>query len=136
MRHRRLSCSAYRQVIGSACTGGRAPLVSRLSARTIGARKARTLLLATGSVVICLWLFLFTWVGWRRRRHGGGGASTAEAWGELFHPSQRHVQLERERQLVLRDDVESGAPHSSVDLDSGKAVIRPVPSATSRYDAP
>ncbi|WP_260474828.1 DUF6191 domain-containing protein [Streptomyces sp. WAC 05379] len=55
---------------------------------------------------------------------GGGGASTAEAWGELFHPSQRHVQQERERQLVLRDDAESGAPPSSVDLDSGKAVIR------------
>ncbi|WP_367657963.1 DUF6191 domain-containing protein [Streptomyces sp. TG1A-8] len=94
------------------------------------------LLLATGSVVICLWLFLFTWVGWRRRRYGGGGASTAEAWGELFHPSQRHVQQERERQLVLRDDAESGAPPSSVDLDSGKAVIRPVQGATSRYDAP
>ncbi|MGW6732258.1 DUF6191 domain-containing protein [Streptomyces sp. NPDC055013] len=94
------------------------------------------LLLATGSVVIFLWLFLFTWVGWRRRRHGGGGASTAEAWAELFHPSQRHVQQERERQLALRDDADSGAPPSSVDLDSGKAVIRPVQSATSRYDAP
>ncbi|MFB6878684.1 DUF6191 domain-containing protein [Streptomyces sp. NPDC056323] len=93
------------------------------------------LFLAIGSVVIFLWLFLFAWVGWRRRRHGGG-ASTAEAWAELFHPSQRHVQQERERQLVLRDDADSGAPPSSVDLDSGKAVIRPVQSATSRYDAP
>ncbi|MFD9574548.1 hypothetical protein ACFWBI_32595 [Streptomyces sp. NPDC059982] len=42
MRHRRLSRLSYRQVIGSASTGGRPPLVSRLSARTIGARKART----------------------------------------------------------------------------------------------
>ncbi|MEE1767628.1 DUF6191 domain-containing protein [Streptomyces sp. JV185] len=93
------------------------------------------LLLATSSVVIFLWLFLFTWVGWRRRRHGGGGASTAEAWGELFHPSQRHVQQERERQLVLRDDAESGAPPSSVDLDSGKAVIRPVQRAAALHDS-
>ncbi|MGW2426826.1 DUF6191 domain-containing protein [Streptomyces sp. NPDC001709] len=94
------------------------------------------LLLTTGSVVICLWLILFTWVGWRRRRHGGGGVSSAVAWGELLHPSQRHVQQERERQLVLRDDAESGAPLSSIDLDSGKAVIRPAQSATSRYDGP
>ncbi|WP_346186049.1 DUF6191 domain-containing protein [Streptomyces osmaniensis] len=94
------------------------------------------LLLATGSVAICLWLFLFTWVGWRRRRHGGGGKSTAKAWGELFHPSQRHVEQERERQLLLRDDAESGAPPSHVDLDSGKAVVRLVQSATSRHDAP
>lgn len=92
------------------------------------------MLVATGSVVIFLWLVLFTWAGWRRRQHGGG-ASTAEAWGELFHPSQRHVQQERERQLVLRDDAESGAPPSSVDLDSGKAVIRPLRSPTSRTDA-
>ncbi|GLV87537.1 hypothetical protein Slala03_72260 [Streptomyces lavendulae subsp. lavendulae] len=90
----------------------------------------------TGGVVIFLWLFLFAWVGWRRRRHGGGGASTTEAWAGLFHPSQRHVQQERERQLALRDDADSGAPPSSVDLDSGKAVIRPAQSATSRNDAP
>ncbi|MGA5207959.1 DUF6191 domain-containing protein [Streptomyces variegatus] len=44
----------------------------------------------------------------------------------MFQPSQRHVQQERERQLVLRDDAESGAPPSSVDLDAGKAVIRPL----------
>ncbi|WP_221889298.1 DUF6191 domain-containing protein [Streptomyces sp. WAC 01325] len=98
--------------------------------------RRKPLLLATGSVVICLWLFLFTWVGWRRRTDGGGGASTAEAWGELFQPSQRHVQQERERQLVLRHDAEAGAPPSSVDLDAGKAVIVLVRSATSRYDAP
>jgi hypothetical protein len=91
------------------------------------------LLFLTVGVVIVLWLVLFTWVGWRRRKHGGGGASTAVAWGELFHPSQRHVQQERERQLVLRDDAESGAPPGSVDLASGKAVIRPVRSTTSRH---
>ncbi|MEU9287833.1 DUF6191 domain-containing protein [Streptomyces sp. NPDC048275] len=62
--------------------------------------------------------------------------SAAEAWGELFHPSQRHVQQEPERQLVLRDDAESGAPPSSVDLDSGKAAIHPMRSPMSRHDAP
>ncbi|MCX5345963.1 DUF6191 domain-containing protein [Streptomyces atratus] len=97
--------------------------------------RRESLLLTIGSAVIALWLVLFAWVGWRRRKHGGG-ASTTEAWGELFHPSQRHVQQERERQLVLRDDAESGAPPSSVDLDSGKAVIRPMRSLTSRHDAP
>ncbi|MER5295813.1 DUF6191 domain-containing protein [Streptomyces pharetrae] len=136
MRHRRLSCLSYRQVIGSACTGRCARLSADCQHEPSVPGRREPLLLATGSVVICLWLILFTWVGWRRRRHGGGGASTAEAWGELFHPSQRHVQQERERQLVLRDDAESGAPPSSVDLDSGKAVIRPAQSATSKYDAP
>lgn len=33
MRHHRLSCLSYHQVIGAACTGGCAPLVSRLSAK-------------------------------------------------------------------------------------------------------
>ncbi|MEU0833492.1 DUF6191 domain-containing protein [Streptomyces sp. NPDC005969] len=112
------------------------PVVSRLPAGNLGAQRREPLLLVAGSVVIALWLVLFMWVGWRRRKRGGGGASTAEAWSELFHPSQRHVQQERERQLVLRDDAESGAPPSSVDLDSGKAVIRPMRSPTSRHDAP
>ncbi|MET4921346.1 DUF6191 domain-containing protein [Streptomyces sp. PSRA5] len=71
-----------------------------------------------------LWLFFFAWVGWRRRRHGGAGGTATEAWNELFQPSHRHVQEERERRLALRDDTESGAPRSTVDLDSGKAVIR------------
>ncbi|MFC5959056.1 DUF6191 domain-containing protein [Streptomyces pratens] len=93
------------------------------------------LLLTIGSIVIALWLVLFTWVGWRRRKHGGGGASAVEALAELFHPSQRHVQQERERQLVLRDDADSGAPPSSVDLDSGKAFIRPRQGCASRHDA-
>ncbi|MFF9480154.1 DUF6191 domain-containing protein [Streptomyces sp. NPDC014733] len=75
-------------------------------------------------VLIVLWLALFTWAGWRRRTHGGGGTPAVQTWGELFHPSQRHVQQERERQLVLRDDADSGAPPHSVDLDSGTAFIR------------
>nr|WP_222852404.1 DUF6191 domain-containing protein [Streptomyces piniterrae] len=62
---------------------------------------------------------------WRRRKFGARGA-TSGAWDELFQPSRQHVQEERERRLVLRDDAESGAPpRSSVDLHTGVAVIRP-----------
>ncbi|MFD0224423.1 DUF6191 domain-containing protein [Streptomyces hirsutus] len=103
--------------------------------KTSASRRQHPLLLTIGSIVIALWLVLFTWVGWRRRKHGGGGASAVEAWDELFRPSQRHVQQERERQLVLRDDADSGAPPSSVDLDSGKAFIRPGQGRASRHDA-
>ncbi|MCX5107050.1 DUF6191 domain-containing protein [Streptomyces sp. NBC_00378] len=130
MRHHRLSCLSYHQVIGAACTGGCAPLVSRLSAKhrcPEGENPCSLRLAVSLSSYGCSSLC---------GSAGGGGASAAEAWGELFHPSQRHVQQERERQLVLRDDAESGAPPSSVDLDSGKAVIRLVQSPTSRYEAP
>ncbi|MFE1176400.1 DUF6191 domain-containing protein [Streptomyces sp. NPDC058773] len=99
-------------------------------------RRRESVFFAIASVVIALWLLLFTWAGWQRRKHGGGGATAAGAWGELFQPSQRHVQQERERQLALRDDTASGAPPNSVDLDSGKAVIRPVRSPASKHDAP
>ncbi|WP_446750437.1 DUF6191 domain-containing protein [Streptomyces sp. AC1-42T] len=75
------------------------------------------------------------WVGRRRRKHGGGGASAVETWGELFHPSQRHVRQERERQLTCRDDADSGAPPNSVDFDSGKAFIRLGQGRASRPDA-
>ncbi|MFE6740816.1 DUF6191 domain-containing protein [Streptomyces tubercidicus] len=79
-------------------------------------------------MVAVLWVLLFAWVCWRRRKFGGGGA-TSGAWDELFQPSQQHVQEEKERQLLLRNDTESGAPpRSSVDLHSGIAVIRPEPS--------
>ncbi|UYB45084.1 DUF6191 domain-containing protein [Streptomyces sp. Je 1-4] len=72
-------------------------------------------------------MLLFAWVIRRRRKFGGGGA-TSGAWDELFQPSQQHVQEEKERRLVLRDDAESGAPpRSTVDLQSGLAVIRPEP---------
>ncbi|MEU5980596.1 DUF6191 domain-containing protein [Streptomyces sp. NPDC047315] len=49
--------------------------------------------------------------------------------------SRTHLTA-RDHKHLLRDDAESCAPPSSVDLDSGKAVIRPAQSATSRYDAP
>ncbi|MFF8715046.1 DUF6191 domain-containing protein [Streptomyces sp. NPDC015184] len=94
------------------------------------------MLLTIGGIVIVLWVVLFAWAGRRRRKYGGGGASAVETWGEVFHPSQRHVQQERERRLVLRDDADSGAPPNSVDLDSGKAFIRPGQDRASRHDAP
>lgn len=91
------------------------------------------MLLTTCGAAVFLWPALFARAGRRRRRHGGGG-SAAGAWGELFQPSQRHVLEERERRLTVRDDAASGAPPSTVDLDSGKAVIRPLRSPTSTSD--
>lgn len=110
MRHHRLSCLSYHQVIGAACTGGCAPLVSRLSAKhrcPEGENPCSLRLAVSLSSYGCSSLC---------GSAGGGGASAAEAWGELFHPSQRHVQQERERQLVLRDDAESGAPPALLTL--------------------
>ncbi|MEE1753002.1 DUF6191 domain-containing protein [Streptomyces sp. SP18CS02] len=54
------------------------------------------------------------------------------------HPLLRHGASSsiRHSGTCNRDDAESGAPPSSVDLDSGKAVIRPAQSATTKYDAP
>ncbi|WP_127149035.1 DUF6191 domain-containing protein [Streptomyces lydicus] len=83
--------------------------------------------LTVAGAVVALWTLLFAWVIWRRRKFGGGGAASG-AWDELFQPSQQHVQEEKERRLALRDDAESGAPpRSTVDLQSGLAVIRPDP---------
>ncbi|MFG2222603.1 DUF6191 domain-containing protein [Streptomyces sp. NPDC048644] len=85
------------------------------------------MLLTVAGVVAALWVLLFVWAGRRRRKFGGGGA-TSGAWDELFQPSRQHVQEEKERRLALRDDAKSAAPpRSSVDLHSGVAVIRPEP---------
>ncbi|KOG41994.1 hypothetical protein ADK74_18375 [Streptomyces decoyicus] len=78
-------------------------------------------------VIVALWVLLFAWAGRRRRKYGGGGA-TSGPWDELFQPSRQHVQEEKERRLTLRDDTKSGAPpRGSVDLHSGTAVMRPEP---------
>ncbi|MGP3691226.1 DUF6191 domain-containing protein [Streptomyces sp. IBSNAI002] len=62
----------------------------------------------------------------RRRGKSAGGNALAGPWDELFHPSRQMVRHEKERQLTLRDDVESAAPPGSVvDLQAGTAVIRP-----------
>lgn len=84
------------------------------------------MLMTVGLVAVLLWIVLFAWVSWHRRRFGGGGAANTEALAEVFHPSRRHVQEQKERHLTLRDDTDSGAPPgSTVDLDSGTAVVRP-----------
>lgn len=78
-------------------------------------------------MIVAVWVLLFAWAGMRRRKYGGGGA-TSGPWDEPFQPSRQHAQEEKERHLVLRDDTQSGAPpRSSVDLHSGTAVMRPEP---------
>ncbi|MCY0932332.1 DUF6191 domain-containing protein [Streptomyces sp. H27-H1] len=90
--------------------------------------------------VLCtaLFLLLVVWA-YRRRGKSAGGSALTGPWDELFHPSRQLAQQEKERQLVLRDDAETGAPPgSTVDLQSGTAVIRmgeekqkpPLPSTT------
>ncbi|MGW2329186.1 DUF6191 domain-containing protein [Streptomyces sp. NPDC001700] len=86
------------------------------------------MLMTAGIAAGALWIVLFAWVIWHRRRFGGGGAASTEALAEVFHPSRRHVQEQKDRQLALRDDADSGTPPgSSVDLDAGTAVVRPRP---------
>ncbi|MEU6237763.1 DUF6191 domain-containing protein [Kitasatospora sp. NPDC047058] len=69
------------------------------------------------------------WIYWRRRKPGIGAASTNSMMGELhtlFSPSRQHVNEEKERRLVLRDDADAGTPlDRRVDLDSGHVVVRP-----------
>ncbi|MDX6209807.1 MAG: hypothetical protein QOF82_2946 [Frankiales bacterium] len=43
---------------------------------------------------------------------------------ELFHPSAKHVEEQRQTETMLRDDEESGDPPLGIDLDAGRAVIR------------
>jgi hypothetical protein len=43
---------------------------------------------------------------------------------ELFQPSVRHLEEQRQAERMLRDDDESGDPPLGIDLDAGKAVIR------------
>ncbi|NYI07835.1 DUF6191 domain-containing protein [Allostreptomyces psammosilenae] len=74
-----------------------------------------------------LWMERRGWIYYRRRKAGVGAASAAGLIDELnvlFTPSQRVVQEEKQRQLSLRDDTDSGAPpHRRIDLDSGRAVV-------------
>jgi hypothetical protein len=43
---------------------------------------------------------------------------------ELFHPSTKHVEEQRQTETMLRDDEESGGPPLGIDLDAGTAVFR------------
>ena len=74
-------------------------------------------------LIIGLWGVLFRYT--YRWRGKGSGAVSASVVDEVFHPSRRIVHMERERQLVLREDPESGAPpRTSIDLELGKAIVR------------
>jgi hypothetical protein len=50
---------------------------------------------------------------------------------ELFHPSARHQEKQRQEETMRRDDEDSGEPPLGIDLDAGTAVfrmpIRPTP---------
>ena len=43
---------------------------------------------------------------------------------ELFHPSTKHVEEQRQSERMLRVDEESGDPPLGIDLDAGTAVLR------------
>ena len=43
---------------------------------------------------------------------------------ELFHPSTKHVEEQRQTERMLRVDEESGDPPLGIDLDAGTAVLR------------
>ena len=49
----------------------------------------------------------------------GAGAGVFGGFDEVFHPSGRFVQEERDRRHALVDDVGSGAPPLGVDLQKG-----------------
>ncbi|MEU6351257.1 DUF6191 domain-containing protein [Streptomyces sp. NPDC047072] len=63
---------------------------------------------------------------WRNAgRQGQVSATGFEQLHAALSPGKQHELKERQSSLVMRDDEEDGAPpHSTVDLTSGKAVIR------------
>lgn len=68
-----------------------------------------------------LFLLVGVWfVRWinRRRRESSGFAGNFEVL-EVFHPSQRHVSEEVQRQRLTKQDDGDAAP--PLDLDSGRA---------------
>ncbi len=63
---------------------------------------------------------------WRNAaRQGQVSATGFEQLHAALSPGKQNELKERQSALVMRDDEEDGAPpHSTVDLTSGKAVIR------------
>ncbi|MEU5975973.1 DUF6191 domain-containing protein [Streptomyces sp. NPDC047315] len=74
-----------------------------------------------------LWMERRHWIYWRRAKAGIGAASSAGIMGELhtlFSPTHRHVNEEKGRRLVLRDDTDAGAPpNREIDLESGRVRV-------------
>ena len=90
---------------------------------------------------VLLWMEGRGWIYWRNHEAEIGAGSMFSVINEiqtLLSPSQRHVTEQKERQLVLRDDEESGAPlDRRIDLESGRVVIRrPPSSSTDRHESP
>ncbi|WP_327065399.1 DUF6191 domain-containing protein [Kitasatospora sp. NBC_01302] len=88
-----------------------------------------------------LWMERHGWIYWRKREAEVGAGSMFSVINEihtLLSPSQRHVAEEKERRLVLREDVEPGAPlDRRIDLGSGRVVIRrPPPVVADRHETP
>ena len=62
-----------------------------------------------------------------RRTHDPRPSTTGVAFGplfELFHPSTKHIEEQRQAETMLRDDDESGDPPLGIDLDAGTAILR------------
>lgn len=57
-----------------------------------------------------------------------------EELASLFAPGMKHVQEEKQRLAMTRDDDATGDPPSTVDLDGNRAVIR-LPARTDQPDA-
>ncbi|WP_030170877.1 DUF6191 domain-containing protein [Spirillospora albida] len=63
---------------------------------------------------------------WRSgARQGQVSATGFEHLHASFSPGKAHELKERHSALLQRDDEEDGAPRTTVDLDGGKATIRP-----------
>ncbi|MEV7864300.1 DUF6191 domain-containing protein [Streptomyces hirsutus] len=70
---------------------------------------------------LALFLLVGVWfVRWiNRRRRGSSGFAGNFEFLEVFHPSQRHVSEEVQRQRLTKQDDGDAAP--PLDLDSGRA---------------
>ena len=91
---------------------------------------AAALILAAALLVdrAALWAEARGWLYWRRRpRRAVTGGGVLGELIEVLQPSRGHVVEERDRQLLVIDAVESGAP-MDVDLDAGRVRIRRQPS--------
>ena len=75
--------------------------------------------------------------GWFRRSQDGDGAASGMLGDliEVFQPSRRHVEAERERRQQHAQLPENGAPPFHVDLDRGVAYL-PAPGPAPVDDAP
>lgn len=71
-----------------------------------------------------LWLHGRSGLPWFRHGHRAVSAAGFDELRSVFHPSTRHTVERRDRELVLRDDEDDGAPpRDRVDLERGRAVI-------------